>query len=153
MNPITETNLPSPTRGRDEHDAAAAGIVRPAPLASRRHARWRRRMITAGRCADCGDVRNLYTIHCDDCQDKRNRWRQRNRGGDAWQPGGPGRPPKWACLAKVTRQRDEGRATLKRLLRAGPEPAFTSLKATVDASSSATTQLASNQPKQERKAA
>lgn len=54
---------------------------------------WEREQIAHGNCRNCGAPRERYAIECDACAEKR-RARQRQPGGQPWQPGMRGRPTK-----------------------------------------------------------
>ena len=60
-----------------------------------RRVRWQRKQLAAGRCVQCGTLRNLYKRLCDHCQAKRCH---------KWKPGKPGRPPNWS---KISEENDE----------------------------------------------
>jgi len=75
-------------------------IPRPVLSNNDRRKRWRREMIGTGRCGQCGNLREHYADRCDPCG-LQARIKQRERhGGQAWIPGGKGRPPKTANAEK-----------------------------------------------------
>lgn len=62
---------------------------------SENSARWQRKQVERGNCSCCGKPREVRrSIYCDACREKKLEAMRRRRGGGAWEPGKPGRPPK-----------------------------------------------------------
>jgi len=61
---------------------------------------WQVRKHKEGLCTTCAQPVNMYKYHCDECQRKRRISIRKANGHRAWEPGMPGRPPKWAERVK-----------------------------------------------------
>lgn len=51
-----------------------------------RQRRWQLKRVKEGRCIICGDPRNIYAQHCDDCHERLCK-------SEPWKAGARGRPP------------------------------------------------------------
>lgn len=58
-----------------------------------RQRKWQLKMKEEGRCQQCGQPENHYSIHCDSCRKKKRIFQRKWRGYKPWKPGKPGRPP------------------------------------------------------------
>ncbi len=67
-------------------------------MAGSRQSEWQKKMRQEGNCAMCGKPRNLYAWRCDACQKKLRESVRKAVGGRKWEPGSPGRPPKWVVM-------------------------------------------------------